>query len=310
MISREEAIIRTARDLREACASGASRMLTFGSDLIPNGLAPTVISLVEDGVFTHLASTFSSIVDDWTVARGTAQDAFLHVNLAILCGARAGLGIGESVAEAMRAGCIELPPECVLRAEMLDVSESGRAAASARLLGKMAELGLPSGKIEIEFPRLDKSIAFACCKAGIPYTIHPQFGLDDIFADPSCSFGAVGQAAEADFLQFVQSVYGLEGGVYLSVGSSVASPMIFEKALSMSQNVRRRSGSEMTAHKIVVVDLAESGWDWMGSGEPPEDRPEYYLRYCKSFSRAAARTMYYICADNRDFFHYLCDALR
>ena len=65
----------------------------------------------------------------------------------------------------------------------------------------------------------------------------------------------------------------------------------------------------MLRHKIAVVDLAESRWDWMHNGEPPETRPEYYLRYCKSFSRAKAASMRYICADNRAFFLHLYKAL-
>lgn len=44
-------------------------------------------------------------------------------------------------------------------------------------------------------------------------------------------------------------------------------------------------------------------------GKPPENRPEYYLCYCKSFTRAKAETMYYISADNRDFFLHLYQEL-
>ena len=50
---------------------------------------------------------------------------------------------------------------------------------------------------------------------------------------------------------------------------------------------------------MLVVDLAESPWDW-SRGEPPEDNPAYYLRYNKTFSRMGG-TMEYLRADNRDF---------
>jgi hypothetical protein len=68
----------------------------------------------------------------------------------------------------------------------------------------------------------------------------------------------------------------------------------------MSQNVELQAGRKIANHYIAVVDLAESSWDWTMQGEPPADNPEYYLRYCKTFSRMGG-TMRYICADNRDF---------
>jgi len=96
--------------------------------------------------------------------------------------------------------------------------------------------------------------------------------------------------------------------VYLSVGSAVMSPMIFEKSLSMAQNIARQEGRSISSHFILVVDLAESSWNWERDGEPPPDNPAYYLRYCKSFARMGG-TMRYMKADNRDFFLSLLHAL-
>jgi hypothetical protein len=110
---------------------------------------------------------------------------------------------------------------------------------------------------------------------------------------------AIGRTAQRDFLSFAHSVSRLNGGVYLSVGSAVMSPMIFEKSLSMSQNLALQAGQSIRDHFIVVVDLAESRWDW-SQGEPPPESPDYYLRYCKTFSRMGG-TMRYVSADNRDF---------
>ena len=85
----------------------------------------------------------------------------------------------------------------------------------------------------------------------------------------------------------------------MSIGSAVMSPMIFEKSVSMSQNLAIQKGERLDNHFMVIVDLAESHWDWQ-KGEPPEDNPDYYLRYNKSFSRMGG-TMRYVSADNRDF---------
>ncbi|MBI2438945.1 MAG: hypothetical protein HYV36_09070, partial [Lentisphaerae bacterium] len=97
-----------------------------------------------------------------------------------------------------------------------------------------------------------------------------------------------------------QGINNLDGGVYLSIGSAVMSPMIFEKAFAMAQNLRCQKGQPIKNHYIFVVDLNPSHWDWNKQGEPAEDNPAYYLRYCKTFSRMGGE-LRYLAADNRDF---------
>jgi hypothetical protein len=76
--------------------------------------------------------------------------------------------------------------------------------------------------------------------------------------------------------------------------------MIFEKSLSMAQNLHLQKGKRIINHFIVVVDLAAAPWNWEKDGEPPIDNPAYYLRYCKTFHRMGGQ-MRYVTADNRDF---------
>jgi len=78
------------------------------------------------------------------------------------------------------------------------------------------------------------------------------------------------------------------------------SPMIFEKAFAMAQNLHCQKGLAIKDHFILVVDLADARWDWSAQGEPPMDNPAYYLRYCKTFSRMGG-AMRYLSADNCDF---------
>ena len=110
---------------------------------------------------------------------------------------------------------------------------------------------------------------------------------------------SLGRCAERDFLSFAEAVSRLDGGVYISIGSAVMSPMIFEKSLSMAQNLAIQQGQRIDRHYIVVVDLAACAWDW-SRGEPPPENPAYYLRYNKTFHRMGG-TMRYLQADNRDF---------
>jgi hypothetical protein len=102
-----------------------------------------------------------------------------------------------------------------------------------------------------------------------------------------------------DFLCFAEEVSRLSGGVYLSVGSAVMSPMVFEKSLSMARNLARQQGGTIEDHYLLVADLAPSTWDWSADGEPPSDNPAYYQRYCKSFSRMGG-TLRTLSVDNRD----------
>ena len=83
---------------------------------------------------------------------------------------------------------------------------------------------------------------------------------------------------------------GLDGGVVLSVGSAIMAPQVFEKSLSCVNNLRLQARRRIVhSHTMYVVDLQDGGnWDW-AKGEPPKDNPAYYLRFCKSFSRWAAR---------------------
>ena len=120
---------------------------------------------------------------------------------------------------------------------------------------------------------------------------------------------AVGRTAERDFLTFANSVQGLNDGVYMSVGSAVMSPMIFEKSLSMSQNLFIQENKHIDNHYMVIVDLAKSTWDWQKDGEPPNTDAAYYLRYLKTFNRMGG-IMKYLSADNRDFLLALYQSLR
>jgi len=163
----------------------------------------------------------------------------------------------------------------------------------------MREHDLSGGRLTVPHPFKEHSVQRAAFALDVPFTAHPMFGHDIIYTHPLNHGACVGRTAERDFLRFAAAIAEIEDGVYISVGSAVMSPMIFEKSMSMAQNLALQQGKQITRHFICVVDLAESHWDW-SRGEPGEDRPEYYLRYLKSFSRMGG-TMRYLSLDNRDF---------
>ncbi|HPO30002.1 MAG TPA: hypothetical protein PKX28_02090, partial [Candidatus Hydrogenedentes bacterium] len=171
--------------------------------------------------------------------------------------------------------------------------------AAADLLDRVIRFDLKPGWMAVPHPWKRFGLQAAAYRLGVPFTSQPMIGHDIIYTHPMNHGAAIGRAAERDFLAFARQVFNLDGGVYLSIGSAVMSPMIFEKSMSMSQNLLLQEGKHMDRHHIVVVDLQESHWDWT-KGEPPMDNPDYYLRFNKSFNRMGG-SMRYLTADNRDF---------
>ncbi len=317
--ARGQAVVDEAVErIREAREKGAARMLAFGAHTIKNGLSPVLIKLIEDGWLTHLATNGAGIIHDWEFAylgessedvrSNVAQGQFgiwhetgFYINLALLVGAYEGLGYGEAVGALVENEGLTIPSEEDLRETVIGGLESDpdKAAAAADLLGAIRTFGLESGWMGVPHPFKRFGLQSAAYRLNVPFTGHPMIGHDIIYVHPMNHCAALGRAAQRDFLTYAHGVTRLDGGVYLSIGSAVMSPMIFEKSLSMAQNLAIQEGRRIDNHLMVVVDLAESHWDWQ-RGEPPADNPDYYLRYNKSFARMGG-TMRYLSADNRDF---------
>ncbi|MFV2070948.1 MAG: hypothetical protein ACC645_28610 [Pirellulales bacterium] len=301
-------------------------MVTFGAHTIKNGLALVLIRLAEDGWLTHMATNGAGIIHDWefafqgkssedvrgNVARGEFgnwEETGFYINLALNVGVYEGKGYGESVGALIENEGLDVPSRSVLEAEVAEQlpGDAPRAARAAYLLDILRRFDIPPGRLDVPHPHRRYSVQAAAYRLGVPLTGHPMFGHDIIYNHPMNHGPSLGCAAQRDFLTFADSVQRIDGGVYLSIGSAVMSPMVFEKSMSMAQNVAIQDGTHITQHFILVVDLAESHWDW-SRGEPPADNPDYYLRYNKSFNRMGG-TMHYLTADNRDFLLALNAAL-
>ena len=312
-------IEKTVERIRTARERKSSIMLTFGAHTIKNCMAPTLIELMKGGWLTHLATNGAGIIHDWEIAFqgqtsedvranvergqfGTWEETGFYINLAIIVGAYENLGYGESVGKMIAREGLQIPKIDTLynTAKECMESEPDRAAAAIDLAGAIKRFGLKYGFMSIPHPYKQYSVQAQAYEMGIPFTGHPMFGHDIIYTHPMNHGAAIGRTALNDFLRYAASVSHLDDGVYMSVGSAVMSPMIFEKSLSMSQNLKIQEGKHIDNHYILIVDLAESDWDWQKNGEPPMDHPAYYLRYCKTFHRMGGE-MHYLTSDNRDF---------
>ncbi len=314
-----ELIKKTADRISSARRKQRSVMLTFGAHTIKNGMAPTLIALINEGWVTHLATNGAGIIHDWEFAFqgksgedvrenvkngqfGIWDETGFYINLAQVIGAFEGLGYGESVGKMISQEGLLIPAVSSLINEAKNKIETNAelSAAAADLLGVIQKFKLESGFMSIPHQFKRYSVQARAWELKIPFTGHPMFGQDIIYNHPMNNGAAIGRTALNDFLYFAESVSRIDYGVYLSLGSAVMSPMIFEKSLSMAQNIEIQRNNHIDNHYMLIVDLAKSDWDWQKNGEPPVDNPAYYLRYCKTFHRMGGE-MHYLTADNRDF---------
>lgn len=312
-------IEKTSDRIRLARKEERSVMLTFGAHTIKNGMAPTLIALMEEGWITHLSTNGAGIIHDWEFAYqgkssedvrenvergqfGIWDETGFYINLALIVGAYEGLGYGESVGKMISKEGLQIPKNSSLYEEAISKMQTDPelAAASIDLAGVIQRFKLEAGFMSIPHTFKKYSVQARAYELGIPLTGHPMIGHDIIYNHPMNHGAALGRTALNDFLSYAKSVSNLDYGVYMSIGSAVMSPMIFEKSLAMSQNLKIQERGHIDHHYMLIVDLSKSDWDWQKNGEPPIDNPAYYLRYCKTFQRMGGE-MHYLTADNRDF---------
>jgi hypothetical protein len=315
-----KAIESCVRRVAAARKRQASVLLMYGAHLIKNGAMSIVNALVEGGWVTHLATNGAGTIHDWefsflgrteesvrdNVASGTFgtwDETGKYIHVALLAGALRNEGYGRSLGRFIEEDGVTLPPTELLTKSLSDEPENALAPAWAELLQAMLVHKLPAGKMEIKHGWKATSILAQAFRRNVPFSVHPGIGYDIFSTHPMFNGAAVGRAAGLDFRLFIRAVEGLDGGVVLSVGSAIMAPQVFEKSISVVNNLRLQAGRKVVHdHTIYVVDIQDGGrWDW-AKGEPPKDNPAYYLRFCKSFSRMGGE-MNYVQCDNVAFLH-------
>ncbi len=319
-------IDRLVKRINAAHDMGASVMLVYGAHLIKNGCGPLVNALLATGRFTHLATQGAGIIHDWEFAYlgkssesvrdntpkgrfGTWDETGRYLNLAALIGAAEGIGWGEAVGRMVCDDGLTLPDPDTLEKLIKEDPAHALTAARADLFRVIQQHMLAPGKHEIKHPFKQHTILAGSYQQRVPLTVHPGIGYDIITNHPLFHGGAIGRTSATDTRIFAKGVRNLTGGVYLSIGSAIMSPQIFEKALSLANNLLLPEGKQVTDHHMAVVDIQDGGgWDWT-RGEPPKDSPAYYLRFCKTFARMGG-TLDYLCGDNRTVLANLVHRLR
>jgi hypothetical protein len=88
-----------------------------------------------------------------------------------------------------------------------------------------------------QFPNRRTSILAAGAELGIPVTVHVAVGTDIIHMHPAADGAAIGATSLLDFRRLAAVVAGMEGGVYLNIGSAVVLPEVFLKTVSLARNL-------------------------------------------------------------------------
>jgi len=204
-----------AKDFREvvarigkAHARGKPVILGMGAHPVKVGLSPLIIRLMEEKILQGVALNGAGIIHDFEIALTgrTSEDVASEIS-------RGNFGMAEEtgrmINEAINGGW-----------------EKGWGIG--RSVGEMIRKG--------RFPHRGMSITAAGARLEIPVTVHVAVGTDIIHMHPQARGSAIGAGSHLDFRLFAALVSGLEGGVYLNLGSAVILPEVFLKALTLVRN--------------------------------------------------------------------------
>jgi hypothetical protein len=211
--------ILAGRDLREIASRIASArrkqrpvVLGMGAHAIKVGLSPLIIALMERRVLTALAFNGAGMVHDFEVA---------------LLGRTS-----EDVGPALDTGMFGMARETALGVNQAAARCASEDIGLGRSLGELIAAG--------DFPHRAKSLFAAAVRLDLPATVHVSLGADIVHMHPSADGAGIGRGSLRDFRIFAAVVAELDGGVYLNLGSAVALPEVFLKALSMARNLGHR----------------------------------------------------------------------
>ena len=185
-------------------------VLGMGAHPIKVGLSPLIIDLMRKGIITAVATNGAAIVHDFELAY---------------------LGrTSEDVAEELCKGTFGMARETGL---FLNRAIKNGVKKNFSGLGQSIGALISRGR----FPFKKKSIFATGFELGIPVTVHVTIGADIIHMHPSADGAAIGEASLKDFRLFASVLSGLEGGVYINLGSAVVMPEVFLKALTVARNL-------------------------------------------------------------------------
>lgn len=189
------------------------------------GLNPILVDLMERGIVTAVAMNGAVIIHDFELALmgHTSEEVEAEID-------SGRFGMAEET------GC--MLNEAIIRG-VKDGLGIGEAVGTYITLHKK------------QFPHYRTSILATGARLGIPVTVHVALGTDIIHMHPSADGAAIGAGSLLDFRKLAAIVSGMEGGVYLNLGSAVILPEVFLKTVTLGRNL----GHSLTNITTVNMDF-------------------------------------------------------
>jgi len=221
--------IYAARDLRalindvvRAAKKRKTVACAIGGHVIKVGCGPVLADLVQRGVVTAIAMNGAAAIHDYELS---------------LIGETS-----EDVAETLQNGSFGM------------ARETAEAFAEAALVGATGGgLGRAIAEKALRNKHRKISLLAACARKGVPVTVHLSVGADITHMHPQVSGRDLGESTLIDFRILAGVVAGLEGGVWMNVGSAVMMPEVFLKAVSVARNL----GYTLKSFTTVNLDMIQ-----------------------------------------------------
>ena len=195
-------------------------IVMLGGHVIKCGLAPVLISMMEQKIITGITMNGAASIHDFEIAftGETSEDVADNIEKGIF-------GMWEETGSLIN--------EAIKKGQKKDIG-MGQA------LGEKL--------VELNALHNDVSLLASAFRLGLPATVHVAIGTDIIHQHPSADGSAIGQTSFTDFRIFVSEIAELEGGVLLNIGSAVVMPEVFLKALSIARNLGHNVANFTTAN--------------------------------------------------------------
>ena len=207
--------VKTLRAVTQAIVKAHRKrrpvIIGIGAHVIKVGLAPVITDLMTRGIVTAVAMNGAGIIHDFELAfmGHTSEEVDAEID-------EGRFGMAEETGR-------------MLNEAITDGAKDGHGLGEA--------IGRYINQSAAQFRNRGVSILATGARLGIPVTVHVAVGTDIIHMHPSADGAAIGATSLLDFRRLTAVVAGMEGGVYVNIGSSVILPEVFLKTLSLGRNL-------------------------------------------------------------------------
>jgi hypothetical protein len=200
-----------ARAIAQAHRRGRPVIVGIGAHVIKVGLTPILVTWMEQGLITAVAMNGAGIIHDFELA------LMGHTS--------------EEVDDEIDDGRFGMTEETgrILNEAITQGHRNGQGMGEA--------VGQYITRSKNQFANRRTSILATGATLGIPVTVHVAVGTDVIHMHPTADGAAIGATSLLDFRRLAAVVAGMEGGVYLNIGSAVVLPEVFLKTVSLGRNL-------------------------------------------------------------------------